>query len=163
MYCDEVSLLIVISNGNGFTLSFVLHSYQDGGYKSIGEVVSVPINNELTPGKVWVQWPHEKEKSYSYREGVSSMGFNGKSKFLEKCDLQMFKAATCGHYQPDILPILKISTQRTDEKPNDSVVPLVNGDLGFEELREMMVVCGLQWNADTMKEVMHFVNWRCQG
>jgi hypothetical protein len=102
-----------------------------------------------TPGKVWVQWPHEKDKSYSYR-----VGFNG------KMDLEMVSAGVGGHYQPHTLPILKISKPKLDEKTNDVDVALllVVGDtvrvtVGLEELRELVVDCGLKWIPSKMGKV----------
>ena len=66
-----------------------------------------------------------------------------------------------GHYQPYTLPILKISKPKLDEKKNDVAValPLVLGDkvkfaVGLEELREIVVDCGLEWNPTDMKKVM---------
>lgn len=73
----------------------------------IGKVVPTPTGREMTSGKVWVQWPCELDKSYSYR-----VGLNG------KMDLRIAKAGIAGHYQPDtLIPVLVISKSRADEKP----------------------------------------------
>ena len=102
-----------------------------------------------TPGKVWVQWPHKKDQSYSYR-----VGFNG------KMDLEMVSAGVCGRYQPHTLPILKISKPKLDEKAKyvDVALPLVVGDtvrvtVGSEELRDQVVDCGLKWIPSKMGKV----------
>jgi hypothetical protein len=91
------------------------------------------------------------DKSYSYR-----VGLNG------KMDLKMAKAGIGGQYQPDTLPILVISKPRVDEKTNDVITdpPFVIGDrvkvvVVLEELREMVVDCGLGWNNGEMKKVKH--------
>jgi hypothetical protein len=51
-------------------------SFQDGDVKVIdhafGKVMPAPNGREMSPGKVWVQWPHDTEL-YSYR-----VGFKGK-------------------------------------------------------------------------------------
>jgi hypothetical protein len=102
-----------------------------------------------TPGKVWVQWPHEKDQSYSYR-----VGFHG------KMDLEMVSAGVCGRYQPHTLPILKISKPKLDEKTNEVAValPLVVGDkvkltVGLKELREIFLDSGREWNPANKKKV----------
>ncbi|XP_046454465.1 E3 ubiquitin-protein ligase MIB2-like [Daphnia pulex] len=115
----------------------------------IGKVVPTPTGREMTSGKIWVQWPCELDKSYPYR-----VGFSG------KMDLKMAKAGVGGQYQPDTLPVLKISKPRVNEKTNEVVAdpPLVVGDrvkvvVGLEDLREMSVDCGIGWNAGKMKKV----------
>jgi hypothetical protein len=113
----------------------------------------------MTPGKVWVQWPHEMDKSYPYRVGLN-----------DKMDLEIAKAGIGGHYQPDTLPVLVISKPKADEKTNDVVAdpPFVVGDrvkvvVELEELREMVVDCGLGWDAGTMNKVkrIFFKNAMC--
>lgn len=106
----------------------------------------------MTPGKVWVRWPHEVDKSYPYRVGLDG-----------KMDLEMAKAGIGGHYQPDTLPILVISKPRADEKTSDEVAdpPFVIGDrvklaVGLEELREMIVDSGMYWSPKITKRVKHF-------
>jgi hypothetical protein len=132
-----------------FWFLILLLSFQDGGSRSVGKVVPSPNGQHGgTPGKVWVQWPHEKEKSYSYR-----VGFNG------QMDLEIARAGVGGRYQPHTLPILKISKPKLDEKTNDvDVLPLVVGDkvkfaVGLEELREIAVDCGLEWYPADMEKV----------
>lgn len=117
--------------------------------------MQVPTGRVMTPGNVWVQWPHEVDKSYSYR-----VGFSG------KMDLKIAKAGFGGLYQPDTLPVLVISKPRANEKTNEVVAdpPFVVGDrvklaVGLEELREMSVNCELDWNNDDngeMVKVKHF-------
>jgi hypothetical protein len=130
---------LIQSRNKIFSLSF-----QDGwkdkeANPPIGKVVPTPTGREMTSGKVWVQWPCELDKSYSYR-----VGLNG------KMDLRIAKAGIGGHYQPDTLPVLKISKSRADEKPQDVVAdpPFVIGDrvklaVGLKQLREMSVNCEL--------------------
>ena len=154
-YEDEVSLHYSSSFHDRIAICFCFYfcsfSFQDGGSRSVGKVVPSPNGRHGgTPGKVWVQWPHEKNKSYSYR-----VGFNG------QMDLKIAKAGVGGRYQPHTLPILKISKPKLDEKKNDVAValPLVLGDkvkfaVGLEELREIVVDCGLEWNPTDMKKVM---------
>ncbi len=108
-----------------------------------------PTDCVMTPGIVWVQWPHEVDKSYPYR-----VGFSG------KMDLKMAKAGIGGYYQPDTLPVLEISKPRVDEKTNDVIAdhPFVVGDrvkvvVGLEDLREMSVDCGIHWKAGNIKKV----------
>ncbi len=130
----------------------MLLSFQDGGSRSVGKVVPSPNGQHGgTPGKIWVQWPHEKEKSYSYR-----VGFNGKIDLK----ISMAVAGVGGHYQPHTLPILKISKPKTDEETNDVAValPLGVGDkvkftVGLEELREIFLDSGRRWNPADMKKV----------
>lgn len=111
----------------------------------------LPIGREMAPGKVWVQWPHEIEKSYRY-----CVGFNG------KVDLKVAKAGIGGHYQPHTLPMLKdfksTKNKNTDEVATD--LPFGIGDtvkfaVELEEVREMVVHSGLCWNADEIKKVIN--------
>jgi hypothetical protein len=109
----------------------------------MGKVVPVPTGREMTPGKVWVKWPHD-EKPYSYRAG-----------FKGKMDLEMDKSGNGGYYQPDTLPVLEISKMKAFAD-----LPFVIGDavkftVGLEELREMMVNSNLYWDAGEMKKVKH--------
>ncbi len=113
--------------------------------------MQVPNGSEMTPGKVWVQWP-DKEEPNLYRAG-----FNG------KMDLGIVKAGIGGLYQPDTLPVLVISKPRANEKTNDVVAdpPFVVGDrvkvvVGLKQLREMSVNCELNWMNSEMERVKHF-------
>jgi hypothetical protein len=106
----------------------------------------------MKPGKVWVQWPDEMDKSYPYCVGLDG-----------KMDLKIAKAGIGGHYQPDTLPVLEISKPMANEKTNDVITDpaFVVGDrvkvvVGLEELREMVLDCWLYWNAGEMKKVKHF-------
>ncbi len=69
---------IILNGGIHKIIRFFFHSFQDGVRDVIeidhefGKVMPVPTGREITPGKVWVQWPHDKEP-YSYR-----VGFKGK-------------------------------------------------------------------------------------
>jgi hypothetical protein len=129
---------LIQSRNKIFSLSFQ-DGWKDLANPPIGKVVLTPTGREMTSGKVWVQWPCELDKSYSYR-----VGLNG------KMDLRIAKAGIGGHYQPDTLPVLKISKSRADEKPKDVVAdpPFVIGDrvklaVGLKQLREMSVNCEL--------------------
>lgn len=126
-------------------------SFQDGGSSSFGKVVPAPTGREMTPGKVWVQWPHEVDKSYPYR-----MCFNG------KMNLGIAKAGIGRQNQPDTLPVLGIS--KPDEKTNDVIAdpPFVVGDrvkfaVGLKDQREMVVDSGMYWYPGIMKRIINFI------
>ncbi len=109
-----------------------------------------PTGREMKPGKVWVQWPDEMDKSYPYCVGLDG-----------KMDLKIAKAGIGGHYQPDTLPVLEISKPMANEKTNDVITDpaFVVGDrvkvvVGLEELREIWVDYGMKWYE--MEEVKHF-------
>ena len=134
-------------------MRFLSHLFQDGPFLSIGEVMPVPT--QMIPGKVWVQWPDEKDKPFAYH-----VGFNG------KVDLKMVKAGIVGLYQPHTLPVLKISKQRMDEKSNDGTVPLGLGNtvkfaVGFEERVGMLVDYDLIDDYDSDTEIKN-VNTLCE-
>ncbi len=103
-----------------------------------------------TPGKVWVQWSHEKGKSYSYR-----VGMNG------QMDLKMVLPGVGGYYQPHQLPKLKISWKPMTEAGKANL-PLVVGDavqfdIPILELRDIIVdsadLLGLEWEPAKMEKV----------
>lgn len=115
----------------------------------IGKVISLPIGYCRRPGKVWVQWPHSNDTPYSYRVGLSG-----------KMDLEMVSAGLGGHYQPHTLPILQVFKSK-EGKACDVSLPFVVGDsvmftVELEELRKMLVDCGLEWNANQMKKVIYY-------